>query len=1054
MKPIFLKMKAFGSYAEETTITFSDFSHGLFLISGETGAGKTMIFDAIAFALYGQASGNDRTAARMHSDRVSLSEDTVVELVFEQNGQRYKVVRTLHFTKKRGSEDVYGDLKQEAVLTEPEGILLNGQENVNARCSELLGMNVDQFRKIVMLAQGEFREFLKANSDRKNEILGRLFDNSAFTRYQELLYGARNLLYEQRRETQKKLKDLIDDRFPEEQRAEYHPEHPDLIEKLEKLAEEDRVRLDGLEEKKKGIQDELLALNKVHGAAESDNRDLDELEKKRAHLEELLSRETEMKQLGDTVRRARTVLHTVCPKIDGRNAAERSLENARKAAAELETALTARERELTEAEQAAAGDAEAKEQAEKLGKEIFSLQGQLPKYQELSEKTAAREAAEKAEKAARESREAAEAAQEALQHEQQEVSVRLEELKEIDRLAEDLAEAAKDAAARLETLTGKDGIVSTVRLIRNDEKNLGREKEELYERIKRAGEADSMHHTLYQRFVGGQAGLLAHDLKQKIEAEGEAACPVCGTVHTRTDEAGFAAMPEDTPTEAEVRAAEEAFRDAEQARRDQEGLVQQAESTLEEKKNLLLRKADPLFPGCNWEQVREDETLEKAEKDLKEKADAARNSLAAALENQKKRDELVKKQEENRRNQETAAERIEALKQEEHRQQTEAAGAASAAAEMRKALTFASAAEAEKQICEWDARRSDLQKQIDMHAKAAAEARQAFDSTKGSLDQKRKELPEMETALDKAQRELETVLDEKGFADAEDAIAVLEPAAGGDAEKWLQDQAEALNAYQNDCANTREAADELRKKTEGKARTDLTELERKIEEKKAEQNAADSEYNDGRNVLDRHLDVLNKARECRNALSSTDIAWKRLDTLGTLAVGSVGEGGRLSFDRYVMGAVFREILEMANRRIDIMSGGRYELVHKTDSDRKNAKAGLDIEVMDTAVGKARPSALLSGGEGFYASLSLALGLSDVVQNHAGGKKLDSLFIDEGFGTLSPDVLDKALEVLNQLSAGNRLVGIISHVDKLDESIPQKIRVTCDERGSHVHPEWS
>ena len=342
MKPIFLKMKAFGSYAEEASISFSDFSHGLFLISGETGAGKTMIFDAIAFALYGQASGNDRTAARMHSDRVSPSEDTVVELVFEQNGQRYKVVRTLHFTKKRGSEDTYGDLKQEAVLTEPEGILLNGQENVNARCSELLGMNVDQFRKIVMLAQGEFREFLKANSDRKNEILGRLFDNSAFTRYQELLYGARNLLYEQRRETQKKLKDLIDDRFPEEQRAEYHPEHPDLIEKLERLTEEDRVRLDGLEKKKKGIQDELLELNKVHGAAESDNRDLDELEKKRAHLEELLSREAEMKQLGDTVRRARTVLHMVCPKIDARNAAERSLENSRKAAAELETALTAR----------------------------------------------------------------------------------------------------------------------------------------------------------------------------------------------------------------------------------------------------------------------------------------------------------------------------------------------------------------------------------------------------------------------------------------------------------------------------------------------------------------------------------------------------------------------------------------------------------------------------------------------------------------------------------------------------------------------------------------
>ena len=150
-----------------------------------------------------------------------------------------------------------------------------------------------------------------------------------------------------------------------------------------------------------------------------------------------------------------------------------------------------------------------------------------------------------------------------------------------------------------------------------------------------------------------------------------------------------------------------------------------------------------------------------------------------------------------------------------------------------------------------------------------------------------------------------------------------------------------------------------------------------------------------------------------------------------------------------MGAVFREILEMANRRLDIMSGGQYELIHKKDADRKNAKAGLEIEVLVTGTGKSRPSSSLSGGEGFYASLALALGLSDVVQMHSGEKKLDALFIDEGFGTLSPDVLDKALEVLGQLSAGDRLVGIISHVDKLEESIPQKIRVTWDDKGSHI-----
>ena len=185
------------------------------------------------------------------------------------------------------------------------------------------------------------------------------------------------------------------------------------------------------------------------------------------------------------------------------------------------------------------------------------------------------------------------------------------------------------------------------------------------------------------------------------------------------------------------------------------------------------------------------------------------------------------------------------------------------------------------------------------------------------------------------------------------------------------------------------------------------------------------------------------------ALAGTDRAAARLDRLGGLAVGVNSEQGKLSFDRYVMGAVFREILEMANRRLDVMSGGRYQLQHRSGADRRNAKAGLEIQVLDLSTGQLRGSDSLSGGEGFFTSLALALGLADVVQNRSGGRSLDALFIDEGFGSLSGDVLDKALDVLGQLSEGRRLVGVISHVDRLDESIPQKIRVKTGERGSSL-----
>ena len=1054
MKPITLEMTAFGSYADKAVIRFSDFSQGLFLISGETGAGKTMIFDAIAFALYGRTSGGEREAADMHCDLVSPSVDTAVRLVFEQNGREYTVVRTLHFSKKRGSEDEYGDAKQDAVLTEPDHVTVKGQEKVTDRCRELLGMDVEQFRKIVMLAQGEFREFLRANSDGKSEILGRLFDDSAFKRYRDLLNGAKDMLYARRRENQEKLKALIDDGFPEEERIQYHPESPDFLEKLEQLVTDDGNRLAGLEKKKTAVRNELEKLNTERGAAEGVNHDLSELAKKKEMLEDLISREADMKALEKTAAAVGTVLHVVRPKIRARSNAEDALKNAGKDIENLEARLRECTGALAEAQKVTAGDAAAKTRVDELKNEIHSLKEQLPRYEQLKEKTDAKTAAADAETAAREKREEAEKQQQALKDEQAETAKRLEELKDIDHLVKELAEKDDIARGALDTLNGKDGIKENILSVRADETRLNAETERLRELALKAAEAETAHHDLYQRFIAGQAGILADKLRGDIEAAGKAACPVCGTVHTEADEEHFAVMPEGTPDETKVRSAEGAYKQAEEERKQQETLVQGMKTALEGRKNDLLRKADPLFPGCTWEQVSEDSFLEKAETDLKEKAADAGSAVKEAEKQQTERDNLVKKQEDSRTALEKLVVGIDELRQEENRQHAAFAAAESAADELRKTLKFGSAEEAQKQIDDWNEEQTGLQSQIDEHANAEKKAQEAVTSTKGSLEGKRNEIPGLKEALAETEREENKALSDNGFADAEAALAVLAPVGGADAEDWLREQTKAVHDYDSDCRNTRDRIAELEVKTKGKSVSDLDELDAGIAAKKEEQTEADGEYNTGDGTLKTHQKLYQKAKEYKAALASTDSAWHRLSRLGTLAAGSIAEGGRVSFDRYVMGAVFREILEMANRRIDIMSGGQYELVHKKDADRKNARAGLDIEVLVTGTGKVRPSSNLSGGEGFYASLALALGLSDVVQMHSGEKKLDALFIDEGFGTLSPDVLDKALDVLNQLSAGDRLVGIISHVDKLDESIPQKIRVTCDEKGSHARQELS
>ena len=184
MKPVTLKIKAFISYKDEQIIDFTRFTQGLFLIEGDIGAGKTTIFDAMSFALYGAASGSERDESTgiLHCNQISKKEDTVVDLTFIQSGKEYRAVRKIHFSKVRGTVDEYGDPKVQAFLYKQGELITEGASKVTSKVIEIIGLNKAQFRQIVMLAQGEFKEFLKADSDQKYEILKRIFDTNEFER--------------------------------------------------------------------------------------------------------------------------------------------------------------------------------------------------------------------------------------------------------------------------------------------------------------------------------------------------------------------------------------------------------------------------------------------------------------------------------------------------------------------------------------------------------------------------------------------------------------------------------------------------------------------------------------------------------------------------------------------------------------------------------------------------------------------------------------------------------------------------------------------------------
>ena len=335
------------------------------------------------------------------------------------------------------------------------------------------------------------------------------------------------------------------------------------------------------------------------------------------------------------------------------------------------------------------------------------------------------------------------------------------------------------------------------------------------------------------------------------------------------------------------------------------------------------------------------------------------------------------------------------------------------------------------------------------HEARDKQAKGALDIVNGQRSMARADLDAKTAAAAAAAKAASTALRETSFADAAAVAEALRPCRGMEPELWLRQEQTALSDYLHERKATEAALRELTEQTAGRDRVDLAALETAFDEAEAACQALRQQSRSLGQWLEATVRVRDQARGLLDALAATDGAWTRLEQLGSMAVGAAGQGGKLSFDRYVMGAVFRDVLEMANRRLDRISGGRYQLEHKTEADRASARAGLEIEILDLSSGKRRPSASLSGGEAFYTSLALALGLSDVVQSHTGGMRLDALFIDEGFGSLDDDMLDNALAVLNDLSRGDRLVGIISHVDKLSASIPQKIVVKNSPQGSSL-----
>lgn len=923
MRPLKLTMQAFGPYAGRTEIDFDALgTHGLYLICGDTGAGKTTVFDAVTFALFGKTAAGSDNAASLYSDFAAFGTEGFVELDFMAGSRHCRVRRGLEYPrpKLRGKgEPTWTKATASLWVGDEDGIPddcvpVTKVQTVTHDVEELLGLNVDQFMQIAMIAQGDFARLLSADTKARKPIFSKLFSTGRAARLQ-------GLLKERGAAVDKELTELRNAARQAARRAR-GPEGD----------------VHGLIEWAEGPAADLSRPRAVvAGLCEADGASVAGFDAQREALGE---RGRVLDDAEDRLRRIRDLEGRVAEK--GREA-DRLAGEAERARARLAEGEGTREEEraLTERAQAVAGT--------------------LPLYDELDRlASAAKEAASKA-AAAERGRDAAAAAEAearaALEGAEREVAALGDVQARLDA-GRTALEAEEEALRGLER---REGLWRAARRTASALADGRRVAARLFAEAEAAkaawAEADRLRHAAL-------AGLLAADL-----ADGEP-CPVCGS----PDHPHPASVTGDVPSEEELGRLEIA-RDRAQAARDrQDGVAAQALEAFREAREALAGECPvPEDPG---------------------EAEGAAEEVAQAVsresrERMARRDGLIKEVEAAEKDR-ARKERLERSLAAEREGVTEAARVASAA---KEAAATACALRDQAEIA-----RRERAEGLEFDGRAAAQAavgaaRKRADALAGEREKARERVLAAEKALAEARASHATLSEQ---------LASEEPV---DAEALARDRAE------------------------WKAEHDAVEAGRDAAVSRQAVNAG----------VARELSSLAKRRE---ALEETSGA------VSELAEAAAGSGAlrKVDFETYLQMAWFDAVLAAANRRLSVMTGGRYGLQRRSEA-HGNAQAGLDIDVEDAFTGKSRAAATLSGGESFQASLALALGLSDVVQAQAGGVRLDTMFVDEGFGSLDSEALEKAVAALTELTGAEKLVGIISHVDELQDSVPRQIRVTRGRAGS-------
>ena len=978
MRPTELIISAFGPYAGEVTLDMASLGdRGLYLITGDTGAGKTTLFDAIAFALYGNASGDSRKPRMLRSKYARPDARTYVEMGFSYNGKEYRVRRNPEYmrAKQRGEGETRE--KPDAELHLPDGRLVTGDKAVTVEVEGLLGLNREQFSQIAMLAQGSFSRLLSGRTEDRGIIFREIFKTKPYQLFQEKLKDRAKGLYGRYADSRKSMEQyaggVITEGHSEELKLRWK-EVPQgsleaLLEVLDQLIGADEAQQQGKDRAMALVRDEMAALGMELGKMQGDaavcrdmaaaadvlRENMPVLEQAKVRYEREKERQADRDGLIGTVTRMEENLKT----YDRFDSLQENLKVCRKETESLEKRL----------EQAALEERQWKERNDSDEKILESLRQAGEEYQ-----------------------------------------------------------AALTAGERLGEYSGRIGLLA------EELAQYGQERKKLEaarERYRAAGEesrrADDAYREMYQRFLDNQAGILASRL-----TEGQP-CPVCGSVAhpapARYLEEGKEAAKD--KVDRLKAAAEEKDKAAARLSLEAGRLAGSLDTRYERMKQQI--DAEVATWKEDWQK-----RIRQAEADaaaLASETGDVRQGRRYFLEQW----ELMMGQLKGQLERQAAAQKEKIREKKKRKEDKEAVEGRRALG--RQSLEEASERkqQAQKMLAESQAKERELESRLkEMESSLPYENRKA---AQAELVEKKAFLAGLEKAFKEAEESYNRI-----SRRVSDAQARLEALRGRMAEKD---------------AEGRETAGEDRDPAKGPdtmlpggmdVRTAMEHLEARMQENRQHQSEARERLTgleQEKSRLHHRLETNRMARERiseqKASMEEIQKEWTWVKALSDTAAGEVGGKEKITLETYAQMAYFERIIARANTRFMVMSGGQYELKRCTEEDNRG-KNGLGLNVIDHYNGTERSVKTLSGGESFQASLSLALGLSDEIQSAAGGIRLDTLFVDEGFGSLDEDTLNLAMKSLGDLAEGRRLVGIISHVGELKERIQHQIVVVKDKTG--------